>query len=324
MFKKPFRIFLAILLSSVYTSCASTNFYEKKNSQIFQDDVIIYDDESYIVDGKIKRNTNTIYKSADVENIHIDAFIVSDKLKRTEKTTMLFYDDDVLIAEKEFSNKQQQKKEFNKERKYKDVCYEAYEKISKQNPIQDAADSKGSKQFVINYEKAKVDSQTDFSYFFYCIFGKPFVVLGSSCLSLLKCAGYSFINFIGGYRTMTANDGFFWIMPDTKKDKMKAEEAKAANEIRYPEYHKPFTKNQITVKSYTIETNNRFAEDDKVKIIKNEEYHYNNNISVRKSAEADAKATSSIVGWIGTIITVPVSFVSWLFGAIYGFYASIR
>ena len=57
------------------------------------------------------------------------------------------------------------------------------------------------------------------------------------------------------------------------------------------------------------------------KVVSEDKFEYDNTLSVNLSAKADANQTASTVGVIGTIITVPVSVVSWIGGAAYGIYA---
>lgn len=175
-----------------------------------------------------------------------------------------------------------------------------------------------SMQSLSSTEKISVASSLNTPYMLYSFVGKPFVVLGSSGLSLVKCLGYACVNFIGGYSATTGGD-VFWMMPDTKKAKEKAAYARENNGISYyPEYHKAFTNNHIAVEKLSDDTN-QVGE----MVKKTEHFSYDNSLSVERSISADANATASVVGWVGTAITVPVSAITWVGGAAFGLYSSI-
>lgn len=165
-----------------------------------------------------------------------------------------------------------------------------------------------------------VNSKTNGSYVAYSFLGKPFVILGSSLWNLLKCTGYAFYNFAGGYSTVT-NGQFFWKMPDTKKAREKAAVARKNNGIaHYPEYHKPFTNNTMEVYTYKQKTDNVFSEltDNQVKIYDETHTHYDNTISVSRSAQADANSTAAVIGVAGTALTIPISGTTFVLGAAAG------
>lgn len=167
-------------------------------------------------------------------------------------------------------------------------------------------------------EKVKVVSTPNSSYITYSILGKPFVILGTSCWQILKCIGYAFINFSGGYSAATGGDAY-WKMPSYLKSKQKAQEAKAANAIQhYPEYHLPFTDNKIIVETYDKNINVVSLEDESELIVPIEKYEYDNTMSVSRAAKADAASTAATAGLIGTIITIPISGLTWVFGAVFG------
>ena len=181
-------------------------------------------------------------------------------------------------------------------------------------------ESDGSVRSITSVEKVKVESRPNGSYIFYSIAGKPFVIAGTTALNLLKCAGYALYNFAGGYSTATEGKAY-WKMPDTKKARAKAKEARENNGIKYyPEYHLPFTNNHIEVTKIDSETLNPFSTVEGVRedrIISETTQTYDNTISVERSA-ADANSTAATVGLIGTVVTVPVSVVTWIGGAAFG------
>ena len=179
------------------------------------------------------------------------------------------------------------------------------------------------RQEITASEKVIVESQPNGNYIFYSIAGKPFVILGTATWNILKCLGYAVINFGGGYNFMTGKSGGrLWMLPDYKKSKEKAAEAKEANKIpHYPEYHLPFTNNHIVVEKYDRDISViALADDNSEEIIPIERYEYDNTMSVERSAKADAASTAATAGLIGTIVTIPISVVSWLGGAFVGVY----
>ena len=167
-----------------------------------------------------------------------------------------------------------------------------------------------------------VDSSPNGQYIAYSFLGKPFVILGSSAWNLIKCAGYSFYNFTGGYALMTGNlpEGMSpWKMPSVKTAQKKFEEAKETNSIKnYPEYHIPFTDN--TISEHVIEQNSQtyFITKENVEVTRDTTQTIKNEVSVSRSASADAAYTSGIVGVLGTVLTIPVSVVTWVGGAAFG------
>ncbi|MBO7613521.1 MAG: hypothetical protein J6S81_06890, partial [Treponema sp.] len=52
-------------------------------------------------------------------------------------------------------------------------------------------------------------------------------------------------------------------------------------------------------------------------------YSYDNSISVTRSISADANATASVIGVAGTALTIPVSAVTWVGGAVLGMNSEI-
>ena len=167
-------------------------------------------------------------------------------------------------------------------------------------------------------EKVTVESKTNGGYIAYTFLGKPFVILGCSAWELIKCSGYAFINFLGGYSF--ANDGdTIWVTPDVQKSFATYNKYKEENRIKvYPEYHVPFTDNKIAVSKITYEAETVTTNENEMAVSSKEEYEYDNTLSVKKSVSADAHATFGVLGVIGSIITVPVSVCTWVLGAIYG------
>ncbi len=181
-----------------------------------------------------------------------------------------------------------------------------------------------------SFESIIVESTPNQKYIFYSIAGKPFVIAGSAAWNMLKCAGYALINFAGGYQLLTGGRGFgkdetYWLMPSFKSAHKKFEDAKANNAVPYyPEYHLPFTDNKITVKKIEQETGSAFITPETAVVKRESIEHFDNTMAVSRSASADAAYTAGVVGVIGTGVTIPVSVVSWIGGAVVGVMSQMK
>ena len=111
-------------------------------------------------------------------------------------------------------------------------------------------------------------------------------------------------------------------MPDAKKAKAEKDAAKKANALAYPEYHLPFTNNHIEIEKIESETLNAFTSAEEVKIVSKETFVYDNTIKVGRSAKLDAMSTAGVVGYVGTVVTIPVSAVTWVGGVAAGIYVT--
>lgn len=178
-------------------------------------------------------------------------------------------------------------------------------------------------------EKVTVHSTVDSGYLAYSFLGKPFVILGATTWNILKCFGYAFINFGGGYNFATgnysSNNDSVWMLPSYKKSKEKATAAKEANRIKhYPKYHKAFTNNHIEVDTYNQiagAESSRLSDSEKIYAIQHSEF--DNTMSVSLSSKADAASTAATANIIGTAVTIPISAITWVGGAAIGICGSI-
>ena len=171
-----------------------------------------------------------------------------------------------------------------------------------------------------------MESKTNGKYVAYTFLGKPFVLIGASAWNVIKCGGYAIINFFGGWSFVHGSSDPFWLMPSYSESKNTAAAAKEANRIKYyPEYHIPLTNNHISVDKYNrkVEVEMLFAEGSE-QITAVEHHEYDNTMSVSLSAKTDAVSTAATAGLVGTVITIPVSGASWVFGAIAGFAEQMR
>lgn len=179
-------------------------------------------------------------------------------------------------------------------------------------------------------EKVTVHSTVDSGYLAYSFLGKPFVILSATTWNILKCFGYAFINFGGGYNFATGNysnnNDSAWMLPSYKKSKEKAAVAKEANRIKhYPEYHKAFTNNHIEVDTYNQiagAESSRLSDSEKIYAIQHSEF--DNTMSVSLSSKADAASTAATANIIGTAVTIPISAITWVGGAAIGICGSIN
>lgn len=178
-------------------------------------------------------------------------------------------------------------------------------------------------------EKVTVHSTVDSGYLAYSFLGKPFVILGATTWNILKCFGYAFINFGGGYNFATgnysSNNDSAWMLPSYKKSKEKAAVAKEANRIKhYPEYHKAFTNNHIEVDTYNQiagAESSRLSDSEKIYAVQHSEF--DNTMSVSLSSKANAASTAATANIIGTAVTIPISAITWVGGAAIGICGSI-
>lgn len=217
-------------------------------------------------------------------------------------------------------------REVNKNRKaLQNIVANADSEILDENEMNDVKKIK-NEAFV---ERATVESQTNGNYVAYSFLGKPFVLLGAGIWNVLKCFGYAFINFGGGYNLVSgeaSSENLIWKLPSYEESKEKATVAKEANKIQhYPEYHKAFTDNKIIVDTWDkkIESE-KLSLEDAEKIKAANRVVYGNQMSVSLSAKSDAASTMATAGLVGTAITIPVSVLTWVGGAAFGIYGKMK
>lgn len=271
-----------------------------------------------------------IKSKASVENEEVVFYLYETKTDNEEITNHLLGKKKMVIKNGEIvmSSSQKDKVQFSGAN-FKDKDAELFETVS-QNVINQIKNENynnekaSNKKRTENYtEKITVISSPNSSYITYSVLGKPFVIIGSFAWNILKCAGYAFLNFGGGYNFITGNsEDSLWILPSFSDSKEKAVRAREANRIQYyPEYHIPFTNNKIIVDKYdrNIEVE-RLVDEVAEQITAIEHQEYDNTMSVSLSAKADAASTVSTANLIGTGVTIPVSVVTWVGGVAYGIY----
>ncbi len=181
------------------------------------------------------------------------------------------------------------------------------------------------------FDNITVKSYPDQNYIMYSIFGKPFVIAGCTAWNFVKCVGYACINFAGGYQLVTGGNGWgphkdeYWLMPSFKTAHRKFEEAKEKNAIEhYPEYHLPFTDNTIIIEGSVQESADAYLTPENSHVTRSYREEIPNELSVARSAAADAAYTAGVVGVIGTGVTIPVGVVSWIGGAAAGIASQMK
>ena len=320
------KIAIICCVPLLFLSCVSTHVYEKDSAQFYENNILQEETVTLKKDSKVKETTEAVYRSSTLDNLQV--------LSRTETTNggskkmkVQLFEGDALYVEQELSVQESSVGSASDagatvSGDKRALAKRAAQKVLDETARESDADVAGSTtRMLALQEQIQVDSRPNGKYIAYTILGKPFVMVGAASVNLLKCVGYAFINFLGGYNTVV-NGEFFWKMPDVKKSKEKARLAREANRITvYPEYHVPFTNNHITVTETTSEAVNAIAAaNGDVQVLSKESYVYDNTLSVERSAAADANSTAATIGFIGTIITVPVSVVTWIGGAAAGIY----
>lgn len=329
---------LLVTCSGLFLSCVTTDLYSKTDNQILQNDIVVGKKSSFSKNGNIVSESSMVRKTGTSKGIQVVAEISTDSKQYEDTANVKFYKNGKLLAEKIFQMKDgvivgsdspensSTDEESSQKAVSDDELIAAASEVIAAQPHTDASLEIGSEKLLLKTvgEDVKVESTPNKAYIAYSFLGKPFVIAGCTAWGLIKCAGYAFINFSGGYSTVRG-DGFFWKMPDVAKSQAKANAAREANRITsYPKYHIPFTNNHITVNTITTETSNAFSKSGReVKVTSKQELEFDNSISVARSAKADANSTASVIGLVGTIVTVPVSAVTWVGGAVFGIYMMV-
>ena len=174
----------------------------------------------------------------------------------------------------------------------------------------------------LTVSEVSVESTVNIPYVLYFTLGKPFVIMGASLLNLLECTGYAFLNFMGGFcysKGDYSSSDSIWYMPSFKTAAENFKTAKEKKKIEnYPEYHIPFTNNEIKVHETDEYAESYFITKDNVNLKKDTVRYLKNTMSVSLSASADMDYTAGVVGLIGTGITIPISVTSWVLGFLAG------
>ena len=324
---------------------ASVTKYDYKDAdcQKFQKKKVMSEEISHTYN--VSDTYNVVSTEKDKEIVH--AFLVDSK--KTEKSKKENFNFKLVEAERQnekltninvigtreakfkkgkFSKKKGRKFKKPDEALFKNVVANLENQIKNKDSDDDISEQTSQNITRKNYsERIQINSKPNGSYIFYTIAGKPFVIIGAATWNVVRCAGYSVINFLGGYAAVTSNgNAVYWKLPSYSKSKDKAYLAKEANKIKYyPEYHLPFTNNHIIVDKYekNINVENLTAEG-REQIEVAEHMEYDNTMSVKRSSKADAASTAATGGLIGTVVTIPVSVTSWVGGAVFGIAAQLQ
>ena len=331
-------LLVMVLASVLLMSCMSTRVYQKETALMYEGGSLLEETSSFLRDEKQVKTIGVAYYTTTMEDMLVLSRTESSSKADYQTLLIQLFQGDTLYAEKEYrirngarvansgTSSGRAGKSVSSAFSKSALLDRACEQVLAERAAMSDSDADGAQLRVLTtVEQIQVESTPNSSYIFYSVLGKPLVIVGTSSWNLLKCVGYAFINFMGGYNTVV-NGNFFWKMPDVKKSREKAVIARASNAITtYPEYHLPFTNNHISVTATTSETTNAFSDSAKqVKVLAEENYEYDNTLSVERTASADANATAATIGMVGTVVTVPVSAITWIGGAAFGIYAETQ
>lgn len=314
------KFLFTILILLCFISCASTEIYSYSDDKFYEDGELISSIHSVTKDGKLLEKERDVYQKFKIDEDYLASVkFHEDMKKKNGDATVLIYKNGYFNAECDFTEKNgvfKPARELNTTKTDRAIK-EAVKFLKNEDIEKQMKKTRGSLYRETTSGKITVESETDGAYMAYSFLGKPFVILGSTTWSLLKCVGYSFVNFMGGVNLGMGGNNY-WMMPSVKDAVEKKKRAQEKNKIVYPEFHKPFTKNHMTVEIITTKTENLFTENEKSVVTSSDVRYYDNTIKVSNSAAADAAATASVVNVIGNAVTIPVSGVSWFCGLLCG------
>ena len=356
----------ALLFFILFTSCESTRVYVKSQSLFYDDDKLVeesgnvkridYKDKSA---KEIKKQKNVedytkyyydfsdLYEASDSSDSNHSISVVRYQTTKKKYETITFTLEEapsatsvnkepLVLGQKTVKFKKGKVSKPKKTGRFSEEDEALYQKASAQvfaklkeapEQITEETEISAGKLKTENCtERITVESKTNGKYVVYTFLGKPFVLLGASAWNVIKCGGYAFINFFGGWSFAHGSEEPFWMMPSYTESKNNADAAKEAKRIKYyPEYHVPLTNNHISVDKYNreVEVEKLFAEGTE-QITAVEHHEYDNTMSVSLSAKADAVSTAANAELVGTVITIPVSGASWVFGVVAGLAEQMR
>ena len=358
---------LVLFFPLALMSCMSTRVYVETNDQLYEDDILIQESSSLTRDGKPKKTAVTTYHDlssagyivtntngskitahsftatknavqgqsySEVEFSLVETILdTRSNTYTTEvigKKTARLSKDGSYISSTEGSSTN-----FFKGDSFSEVDEAFFADIAATTAwglatgLEEINESSGKRyRTEETIKEITVNSVPNSQYIVYSILGKPFVLLGTGLWNLIKCLGYSFYNFAGGYNLTTgqvSENMPIWLMPSMETAKEKFAAGKEANAIQYyPEYHLPFTDNTITVVTTEQMSNSTFVNEDNAVNFSQYSMDYTNEMSVARSAKADAEYTAGVVGLVGTGLTIPIAGLSWIGGAAVGVMTQIQ
>lgn len=314
------KILPTFLILFCFISCATTEIGNYLDDKFYEDGELISEIHSVSKDGKLLEKRRDVYEKLKIDADYLASIKFHEDMKKKKgEATIVIYENGEFYTECDFTEKKGVFKPARKLTlsKQEGAIKEAVKFLENYADEQQMKKSHGSLYKNTTSGKITVESKSDGAYIAYTFLGKPFVILGTTVWSLLKCAGYSFVNFTGGVN-LGMNGYTYWMMPSVKTSIEKSKEALQANEILYPEFHKPFTKNHIAIEIINTQTVNLFTENEKTIVTSSDVRFYDNTIKTSNSAATDAAITASVVNVVGDIITIPVSGISWFCGLLFG------
>ncbi len=353
---KRFLTFLLIFFTLIFVSCESTRVYVETHDMLYEDDILIQEEKSLTLDGKKKNQsvtnyydlsgagyvitdttktatkahsvTATVTKNSGSSYVDVEYSVIETTLNTTTnryttsvvgtKTARLNKDGGFVAFDNGAIFKGDAMSDLDEDFLMQ-IAYITSGSMMSFGSSTDVNEGEGkSYRTEETIDEVTVVSVPNTQYIMYSILGKPFVLLGTGLWNLIKCLGYSFYNFAGGYNLSTgqiSEEMPIWLMPSMSTAKEKFTAGKEANAIQYyPEYHLPFTDNTITVVTTEQMSNSTFVNDDNAVNVSRVAKDYTNEMSVARSAKADAEYTAGVVGLVGTGLTIPIAGLSWVAG----------
>ena len=97
---------LAVLaFGQLFISCASTNVYEKRTDQLYQNGVLAGEETSLLKDGKKISSTSKVVKTVYTNGLRAEASIERTDKDKYDSTTIKLYNKEELVSERTFKTK---------------------------------------------------------------------------------------------------------------------------------------------------------------------------------------------------------------------------
>jgi len=97
--------FAALVLALLFFSCTTTNVYEKRTDQLYQNGVLAGEETSLLKDGKKISSTSKVLKTVYTNGLRAEAAVERTDKDKYDSTTVKLYDKENLLAERTFKTK---------------------------------------------------------------------------------------------------------------------------------------------------------------------------------------------------------------------------
>ncbi|MBQ1590756.1 MAG: hypothetical protein II077_01780, partial [Treponema sp.] len=97
--------FAALVLALLFFSCTTTNVYEKRSDQLYQNGVLAGEETSLLKDGKKISSTSKVLKTVYTNGLRAEAAVERTDKDKYDSTTVKLYDKENLLAERTFKTK---------------------------------------------------------------------------------------------------------------------------------------------------------------------------------------------------------------------------